>query len=485
MASIRFVIAVLIASLLFPSHSWSEDNRRRVVAWKFVPMNYSFDENAEEMRKNDMRAAIEMGLDGFALEAYTYGHALELISNFSKAADSIGAQNFKFFLVLDLGAEKFTAENILELIINNYNNPHYLKYNNRPVLSTYGGQQRDIDDRWWNEKVIKPLKIAGHPITFIPYIDRDSPNTIPPTYENWVKLIQKHPSVDGLLLFSPPKGVPFYQADPNGGHQKWSGLETEENEAKALHDNQKYFIAPYQPYYWLTCKGERPYYEYQGGRGMENFWKSAIYKQRPEMITLITWDDYSESTYVQPTRIPLTKYPKIETFPHLGYYELLKYYISWYKTDMVPIITKDAFFYFYRTHRNEAVASDDSSACPLGRVPEEQKWGLMSDVIYITTALTEPAELVVKTGSKTTKTYMPAGIHTTDIPFESGSQLFELDRDNKILAKISGRNIDEHPKVYNFNLYSGYVVVNGKNSEVWEPSDSWKSGFVSDWFITP
>lgn len=363
-----------------------------------------------------------------------------------------------------------------------------MQISGRPLLSTYNTYSSQLGNQWWDANVISPLKQTGHPIFFVPYFDRSDPNTVPPTYDNWNALIGQFPSIDGLLLFSPAEGVPFYSSDPAGGHQAWSGLETEENEARALHDHQKYFISPYQPYLWETCKGPRPYFEYQGGRGMDNYWRSAISKQHADMVSLVTWDDYSESTFVEPTPTPLTKYPGIQVFPHLAYYELERYYISWFKTNNQPTITKDALFVFYRTHRNAAIASNDASVCPLGPIADDQKWGLVTDSLYITTALTAPAEVVVQTGSVTQTISVPAGLSSTDLPFQTGSQVFMLRRAGRVLANITGVAISANPVVYNFHLFSAYAVAGGANSNNWVPSASWNIGTSSPttsetWFV--
>ena len=462
--------------------SSTNPNPRFVVAWKFVPMNYSPSEDVVQMRVNDIRSATEMGLDGFGLEAYNYQHALNLLKNWFTVADQMGINNFRFYLIFDMGENKFTAENVVDILTKFGNDPHYFKIGGKPLFSTYNDYASKLGNVWWKDKVLDPLAKSGHPTVFIPDFDRSNPNAIAPTYQNWSALVNQYPSVDGLMLFSTSLGVPFYLNDPNGGHQIWSGLETEENEAKALHDNHKLFIAPYQPYYWLNCKGQRPYFENQGGRGMENFWRSAIFKQKPDGVHLVTWDDYSESTFIQPTRIPSTKYPNIETFPHLAYYELEKYYISWYKTGVQPTITKDGLFFFYRTHPNNAVASNDETACPLGPIPPSQKWGLVTDSLYVTTALTAPAQLVVTSGEKTQTFNVPAGIVNTDVPFNPGKQSFAIQRSGKTMTQIDGRNIVAQPQVYNFNVYSGYAIAGGSNSNEWMPSDKWKNGFTADWY---
>lgn len=451
-----------------------------VVAHWILPMSYTEGENKEDRNKNDIRAAIELGIDGFAINAFSGDQAKGIIASLIKSADSIGASNFKIFLSADMSL-KFKAKEIVDTVKDYSDNPHYLKINGKSVLSTYGGS--DLGNSWWQNEVLLPLKALGVEVTFIPYFDRPNPNADAPSYKNWLKVVKNHQIADGLFNFLMPGSTPFYSDDPNIGHYWWSTLESEENLAKALHDSGKIFMAPFMPYYWAACHSSRQYMEHQGGRGMNNYWKSIIELQQPEIVQIVTWNDYAESTYIQPTRLPLEKINGIKSQPHLGYYELLKYYISWYKTGKKPKITKDGIFFFYRIHSNDAVATNDSSACSRGPIQKSQKWGFIQDVIYITTALTEAAELQVISGGET-KTYnVSEGINTIDVPFKNGTQNFVLIRDSKKILQAKGTNIEKNPAVYNFNVYSGYAIASGHTSETWLPSDLWRTGFISDWFV--
>lgn len=452
---------------------------RMVVAHWIVPMKYTETQTGLQPLMDDVRAAKEMGLDGFALNMFSGQQARGVFKNFIAAADAVGAANFKFFLSADMSL-KFKPEEIVQIVREFGSNPHYLRVNGKPLLSTYGGTGAGND--WWETNVLAPLRNSGDQVTFVPYFDRPNPNGDPPNYDNWIKVIQRFPSIDGLFNFFMAGSTPFYSTDPNIGHHWWSILEAEENLARALKDSRKFFMAPFSPYYWAVCHPARQYLEYQGGRGMDNFWRSIIEKQQPDIVQIVTWNDYSESTFVQPTRIPYTKTKGIPSYPHLGYYELMKYYISWYKTGRPPTIAKDAMFAFFRTHAKDAAPQDNGLYCPLGPTSESQKWGVMKDVIYLTTALTAPAEIKVTAKGDTTTYSVPSGVNTTDIPFVPGAQTVKLVRNGNVVISISDIAIDPAPKTYNFNLKSEFVSAGGTKSGDWLPNDDWKRGFIADWF---
>jgi glucan endo-1,3-alpha-glucosidase len=450
-----------------------------VVAHWIVPMAYKSGQNLHDILIDDIRAALELGIDGFAINVFNGKQANDLFFAFINAADTIGANNFKLFLSADMSLG-FSSSDIVNVVSKYEKNSHYLRINGKPLLSTFGGDKLGND--WWQKQVLERLKATGQAVTFVPHFDRSNPNGDNPDYGNWLKVLSKYPSVDGLFNFLTPKSTPFYDGDANAGFRNWSSLVAGENLAKALHDSKKIYMAQYMPYYWAVCHPARQYVEYQGGRGMHNTWTSIIKKQNPEIVQLVTWNDYSESTYIQPTRIPETKHRGIRSMPHLGYYELLKYYVSWYRTNCKPKISKDSIFYFYRTQVNNIEPVSDRTACSLGPISSSQKWGEIKDVIYVTTALTAPADIVLKIGEAESRYKVPAGLSTTDIPFVAGIPILTLLRDGNKLLTTFGRQIEANPEVQNFNLSSNYAIAGGQTGNDWLPSDKWKTVGNTDWF---
>jgi glucan endo-1,3-alpha-glucosidase len=450
---------------------------RLVVASWISPMSYRPRQSSAGRVRDDIRAALEAKIDAFALNVFSGNQANHVLKLFITSAEKIGAENFKVFLSADTSVS-LKPQDLVSAILKYADSPHYLKLAGRPVLTTYGNQ----DDTWWKKNVLEPLARAGHPVTFIPYFHLPQPNSDPPTEAAWAGRIRSAPSIQGLFPFIIPGSVPFYSGDPNIGHHQWSVLEAQENLANQLRAAGKILMSQYMPYYWAVCHSARQYMEFQGGRGMANSWESIIQKQKPQLVQIVTWNDYYESTFIQPTRLVETKVPRIPSEPHLGYYELLKYYISWYKSGFAPKISKDGIFYFYRTQPLEISAPADAMACKLGPVPKAKQFGSIKDVAYVTTALTAPAELRVYTGGQMRSFPVPAGIATTDVPFLPGKQVFELWRNGKKLVHAQGSDIDGNPIIQNFNVYSGYAIAGGISSDNWLPSDGWKKGLNATWF---
>jgi hypothetical protein len=423
---------------------------------------------------------MELGLDGFIFDAFNLKQARGALEVYLAAADKIGATNFKVALSADM-SQDFPAADIVEVMKEYGDNPHYLKVNGRPLLSTFGGQAKG--DQWWKDNVITPLERSGHPVTFIPNFDRDNPNVDPPTRDAWDHVLGEYPTADGLFNFILPGSLPFSSGDPRLGNHKWSGTEGSENLSAALKARHKFYMATYMPYYWAVCHSARQYLEFRGGQGMDAAWQSIILPRQADAVEIVTWNDYTESTFVQPTLVPHTGTPGIPTLPHTGYYELLKYYISWFRTHRPPSITKDAVFYFYRTQPILPEPTTDT-ACKMGPVDPRQLWGDVQDRIFITTALTAPAQLRVTSGNRTSTINVVAGLNNTEVPFIIGPQHFELWRNGKLVAKADGVPVTPTDSVQNLNVYSGFVISDGSSSANWTPGNRWKPNGMpdADWF---
>jgi glucan endo-1,3-alpha-glucosidase len=435
---------------------------------------------------DEMNAVMEEGLDGLIYDAFSAGQAtIDVINAWASTADSVGAKNFKTFLSFDMSVN-IAAADMVSAVLALGNNPHYFRMNGKPVVSTYGGQT--LGDSWWRDNVLQPLAAAGMPVTFIPNFVVSDLNFVAPNLANWTNVVNTYPSVDGLFLFGIPAAPPFYETDPNIGHYWWSALSGSEAFATALHNAGKIFMAPYTPSVWSVCHSARGYIETQGGLGMANWWNSIINTQQADLVDLVTWNDYTESTFMSPStynQLP-TQSTGVETETHIGYYELAKYYISWYRYGVQPAITKDGMFYFHRTQpMNAAIANDASGGCGMGPVVPGQLFGLLQDDIYVTTALTAPATLTVTSGNTTQSFSVAAGVNTTKVPFSPGAQTLQLLRNGTLLTQASSHNINGNPTSDNYNVYSGYSIAGGKSSATWQPSNQWLTGNSGAWFTTP
>jgi glucan endo-1,3-alpha-glucosidase len=398
--------------------------------------------------KQEIKDAKEMGIDGFALNSGDWNkNYQENAVNLFQAASELGT-GFKLFMSPD-GCCGMPHTEILEMFTAYVNHPNYFRYNDRPFLSGWitgtGPKTRDF----WTNAILKPLKQQGHNVYFVPFM---FPTGYSPT-PGYEKIVEDYSStwknfLDGYFYFG-AAGLPEYSNHPL--------IKSAENCAKVFHDSSLSYMAPVTPYYWgekQKTDGRR-YFEFHGGEGIAAQWKSIIEIQKPEWIELVTWNDWGEGSYFSPMD-DINKYWPYSGHPQLGFYkthkgfaELNKYFIDWYKSGIQPAITTDKIYFFYRTHPKDAVASNDPSG------PVKKRLGDIADEIYVTTILKSPAKLHVFTGSVEKKINVGAGIQHTRIPFNTGSQYFEIRRNGKQIIYERGEDIDSEIKEYNFNVYSG------------------------------
>jgi glucan endo-1,3-alpha-glucosidase len=425
-------------------------NYTKKVFAHYMVCNKSYGNGSVEGYKQDIRDAQNMNIDGFALNIggwdVTYQ---ENTARLFQAASELGT-NFKFFFSPDRCCG-LNETQIIEIVSKYADHPNHYKQNSQPFLSSWGMGGGVAERDFWKTAILAPLKEKGYDIYFVPFLfttDFDETpdyNKYLDNYNTWWKDF-----VNGYFYFG-PVGLPTY-SEP-------SILTSGEGSAKVFHDHRLSFMGSVSPYYWgeKQINAGRRYYEYHGGEGIAAQWNSIIGVQRPEWVELVTWNDWGEGTYLSPMD-DINKYWPFAGHPQPGFYkthkgfaELNKFFINWYRSGFKPAIRDNSVYFFYRTHSKDLVASGD----PQG--PVYALAGEVNDEIYVTTILNGPAELKVITGG-TTKTYnVAAGIVHTRIPFNTGTQFFELWKNGERILSKQGEDINSSITEYNFNVYSGYA----------------------------
>jgi glucan endo-1,3-alpha-glucosidase len=420
----------------------------------YMVSNKSYGNGSVEGYKQDLRDAISVGIDGFALNIGGWdANYQENTARLFQAASELGT-GFLFFFSPDRCCGLSDIQ-ILDMVNKYAAHPNYFKLNSNLFLSAWAGGDGPGGRDAWINNILNPLKKSGYNMYFIPYLfttDFDETpdyNKYLTNFNTWWKDF-----LNGYFYFG-AAGLPTY-TEP-------SILTSGEASAEVFHEKGLSFMSSVSPYYWgekQTTAGRR-YYEYHGGEGIAAQWKSILTIQKPEWVELATWNDWGEGSYFSPmedinAHWPYSGHPQLGFYKtHKGFSELNKYYIKWYKSGAQPAITSNDIYFFYRTHPKDMMASNDPKGPVVGRA------GDVKDEIHVTTLLTSPAELRVITGG-TTRTYnIGAGIVHTRIPFNTGTQFFELWKNGKRILQKQGENINSSITEYNFNVYSGYASTGG------------------------
>lgn len=432
----------------------------------------------------DIQEAQAAGIDGFALDLGAWSSRPYYIPNVDNMFEAAARLNtgFHLFYSADFASRELTAADVRAVLRRYLDNPrwapYYFRYHGRPVLSTFSG---DLEAgvgaenvTWWKNNLIGPLRAGtepgDQPKTGLTPID---PFVLPtffvrakgapevPVYEDVLNAPKSSYNawwgqvVDGLYYWG-IAGIPQSPyVDARGSNQ--STITSSQAYARVAHENGKLYMGLCAPQFW-QCKGktvQRRYYEYQGGIGMRAKWMSMIQVEKPELVEIVTWNDFYEATYWSPIDDPVKTggvHAPLGFFKsHAGALELLKYYIQWYKTGRQPAIHRDTIYWFYRTHPKDAVAPNDPDG------PVTGLYGPVADNIYVTCNLTAPAILTVNTGGHTQTINVPAGSTDVAVPFTPGPQTFALSRHGRTILQGTGDSIDQTIERYNFNYSTGFA----------------------------
>lgn len=457
----------------------------KVFAWYMVCCA-PFDappERLVDQYKAEIQMAQSMDIDGFGLDIMQTQANEEYrtrVAAMFEASRRLGT-GFTLFFEFDYGqpglAER--SADIVHLMTAYAGHPSYARVAGRPLVCAYNTDEMvQVDGKpsvgqsiaWWRDRVIKCLEDAGISPYFVPTTWQQIRASGGTVETSRAEVAEWKPLAQGLSMWQ-------IQLSPIG-----TGLATLERQAAALHDSGMTWMTTIAQHYWCGSSQSVPgwywdpqkpaapgcvngtYYEHAGGKGLDMQWQSALGKQRPEWVMLLTWNDYNES-YICPID-DYRKYPNGTSKAPIGWYkpqagldELNRYYIQWYKTGRRPEIAVDSLFYAYRTHPQGATASADKRApVRIGNAP-------IRDEICVTTALTAPAQLRVASGGTESVHDVPAGLCHTMVPFHVGPQAFALWRDGACIASGMGEPVVDAITYYDFWPTTGSIRADRRSHE--------------------
>jgi glucan endo-1,3-alpha-glucosidase len=411
----------------------------------YMVCNKSYGNGTVEGYKLDIKDAQAMGIDGFALNAGAWdANYKRNMQRLFQAASELN-NGFTLFFSADgcCGLPIKAVEDVLTTYINH---PNYFKYGERPFLSAWSYRAGENAKILWTG-FLNSFKVKGYHLYFIPYLFNAEFKETP----DFANVFRNYNATWKFFL----DGYFYFGAAGLPGREKQSLLNSSEALAKVFHEGGQTYMATVSPYYWGGKQiPDRRYYEFRGGEGIAEQWKSIIEVQKPEWVQLVTWNDWDEGSYFSPMddinkHWPWAAHKQLGFYKtHKGFAELNRYYIDWYKSGVQPPVKTDQIYFFYRTHPKDAIASKDPN-------PVKVLYGDVKDEIYVTTILKSSATLNVFTGSVKKKYEVKAGIQHTSIPFNTGSQYFEIRRNGKQVIYERGEDINAEITEYNFNVYSG------------------------------
>lgn len=386
-----------------------------------------------ESYRKEMLQASSYGIDGWALHCDTWSSEPHYKQRTLLIYEAAKGTEFKLFMSSGV-SNKIDETDIVDMIRTGVSFPNQLIYNGKVFFSTFTGAQFD-----WKGKVFAPLKQDGIDVYFVPFFYPEKGvgrNIEVPDTNMRTELIEKWKgTVDGLFCF----GAAVLPEDM---------VKINEGYARELAHEDMCYMASWTPHYQGLAQPTRRYFETRGGEGTVLVWESIIEKANPPLVEIVTWNDWNESSWVSPNENTLGEEGR---HSHIGYIELAKYYIEWYKTGAHPPIEEEMLFWFHRTHPKDLTAPGDT--------PVTEIHGDIENVIYITTMLKEAATLHVKSGDKTFTVTAEPGIKHHRFPFAPGRPTFELSRKGAPFITTEGAEIQASITKYDFVPASGFAIA--------------------------
>ncbi len=407
---------------------------RRVFAHYMVccPMGGSTATAADFAR--EIQQAQAHGIDGFALNCGSWTvepnyreHSLRMF----EAAASLGT-GFKLFFSAD-----GTAEEAIAMASEFYDHPNTLRFNARPVLSTFGG------DDAFAATILGAMRKVGKPLTFVPFFfpSRRGEKFGDFTPADFASYIARHSYMDGFFYFG-------------AGAEPDEIAQTSLKIGEAWQRAGKPYMAPVTPYYRGLGPKNYRLFETRGFEGMALEWEAAI-KSHAQWIEIVTWNDWGESTYVAefgpPRSTDLWEGHWGRPLSHSAYLSASSYYIGWFKTG-APQIDRDALYWFYRLSPKEVPGHSSPDDRSLS-FPEGSE--TLEDRVFVTAFLTAEARISIDSGTRHYEFVRPAGVHHVSGAFALGAQNFSLERGGHTIVSGQGAFPITEDNWANFNYFAG------------------------------
>jgi len=398
-----------------------------VFAHYMMGFAYGSDEN---FFQGTIALAQSIGIDAFAVNV---GNDPTHQINFQKFLNAANAKNFKLFISLDTDA--IPDINMLSSWVNNFvDNPAYFRYNNRPFVSTFGGDGRG-SSFWTNWK---NNNVGSKNIYFCPNFFGDD---LAANYD-------KFPSIDCLFSWD------AWQKDISNARDVPA--------IQKAHSQGKTYMAGVAP--WFYCHlpqqeyGVKNWFWPSGpDNGADNIW-SIRWRQAiasgADFAEIITWNDYSESSYIAPLsqEVPGFCSSYVNGMDHSAFLKMAAYYVPYFKNGVPPAIKQNQVFFWYRIHgRNEW--RNDQFAKP------HMFWSTPGDCVAVHTISGSTGGVVhVNIGGRDSSFTINQQEQDACIPFNGvGAVRVTVQRNGQSYSGDVGPDVEGSGNLYNFNVWTGSI----------------------------
>jgi len=386
-----------------------------------VPVAPSADKNTflVENLKKEILLALSRGITGFTFDILSMSDIKEggYLDNMLDAASQVDSR-FKIVLMPDMASLGKDTDHVLQIVDALKDKPNVARLpDGRLIIAPFLSES--VTPEAWKDFLAKAAQ-HGNRVAFVPtFLSLD---------KNYAA---RYADVsDGLGTFGTP--APGELANITA-------------ETKVSHDTGKIFMAG------VSGQGYRPknfiYWEAEGSLAYRDSWMGAI-NGKSEWIQITTWNDFSESTQIEP-------YTNAQGDPGTGYFNLTGYYAAWFLRDKQPTITHDVLYYFYRRQFIGAATPKSNQVTHTATGTENGK-----DIIELVGFLTKPGTLTITIGDQTFSNKVDAGLQTMTIPLSAGLPHFSLTRRGKKIISFDGKP-EIHDAASSENGYPDFTYWSG------------------------
>ncbi len=385
----------------------------------------------------DIALAKAAGIDGFALNMGSDWWQPLRVADAYAAANAAGS--FTMFLSLDMTSmgcgNAVDAATIVTLVALYAGNSAQATFNNRPLVSTFSGENCQFGlgntATGWMTLFKNALQAVNRDVFFVPSLFSD-----PSTFgsDDWM---------DGELNWNSGWPTAAHDLDTSSDVTYMNAL-----------GNKEYMPAISPAFFThFPPSGWNKNWIYRSDDWLfATRWEQVIaMRDKVHFTEILTWNDFGESSYIGPIEggLPAGSEVWVNGFPHTGWLDLNTYYATAFKTGAYPAITQDKVIMWSRPHPKDATASADSMSRP-------DRWQYTDDELYAIVFATAPGTVTLVSGSTSTDFAVTAGVNKIKMPSAVGSIGATLKRSNQqVFTCNSGSDFSytNNPTTYNFNYY--------------------------------
>jgi hypothetical protein len=276
--------------------------------------------------------------------------------------------------------------------------PSQFKVDNKPFVSSFGGLEQAKD--WDN------IRSLTGGVYVVP---------------NWTDVA---PSVYQSTVDKYTNGIFSWDAWSDGPVHKTTKADAEWKNAVGPN---KTYLMPVSPWFYTNLPEYNKNWMWTGDTLYIERLNSVLQFQ-PDMVEIITWNDYGESHYIGPLvndAMPEGSKKYCNGMTHSSWLDVLPTYINAYKSGKSAIsgadVDADQLVYWYRTHP----ASCGSLANTTGNNPAYQNKmdavKMTYDAVFVTTLAKQAGTVTVTIGSSTETQNVNPGVTLLAFPFTGKS----------------------------------------------------------------